>query len=136
MWGRHMTAELPHDRVWARLGVSTRHGVGVFAIAPIPRGTDVFASDEGEIIWVQAAEADALPDGSEQKRLYRDFAVRRGSVLGCPVNFNMLSVGWYVNEPLAGEQANLSVADDLAMVAVRDIAAGEELTVTYATFSK
>jgi len=136
MWGRHMTAELPHDRVWARLGVSTRHGVGVFAIAPIPRGTDVFASDEGEIIWVQAAEPDALPDGSEQKRLYRDFAVRRGSVLGCPVNFNMLSVGWYVNEPLAGEQANLSVADDLAMVAVRDIAAGEELTITYATFSK
>lgn len=130
-----VAADRPHDNVWARLGASDRHGVGVFAIVPIPAGTDIFANDQQEIVWIEADELDALPEESEQKRLYRDFAVRRGSALGCPANFNLLTVGWYLNEPDPGEKPNVTVAHDLTMTALRDIAVGEELTIVYATFS-
>jgi hypothetical protein len=130
-----LLGELPHDGVWARLGVSSRHGVGVFAIVAIPQGTDVFGNDMGDIVWIEASKVETRPT-SEHRRLYHDFAIRRGPLLGCPANFNQLSVGWYVNEPMAGEDANLTIGADFAMIAGRDIAAGEELTITYSTFSR
>lgn len=106
----------------------------MFAIVPIPRGTNVFANDEAEIIWMSAADlSKAVPP--EHLQLYHDFAIRRGSLLGCPKNFNSLTVGWYVNEPGAGDEANLAIGEDFSMHAVRDIAVGEELTIVYATFS-
>ena len=128
-----MRNDLPHDGVWTRLGASPRHGVGVFAIVAIPAGTNIFESDLGEIVWIDAS--DAIAAGAEHRHLYHDFAIQRGGLLGCPVNFNQLSVGWYVNEPERGEQPNLRIGADFAMFAHRDIAAGEELTITYSTFS-
>lgn len=130
-----MENDLPHTGVWCRLGVSRIYGVGVFAIVPIPAGTDVFANDPAQTVWIDAAEVERLPEDSPQRRLYRDFAIRRGGMLGCPVNFDVLTPGWYVNEPRAGEVANLEIGADYAMVARRDIAAGEELTIVYSTFS-
>ena len=53
-----------------------------------------------------------------------------------PANFNLLGVGWYVNEPADGKDANLAVLADYQMIAARDIAEGEELTVRYDTFSR
>lgn len=130
-----MRSDLPHDGVWCRLGVSALHGIGVFAIVPIPRGTDVFANEIERTVWIEATAIEVLPPSSSQRRLYTDFAIRRGALLGCPANFNLLSVGWYVNEPLAGELPNLEVGEDDTMLARRDIVAGEELTIVYATFS-
>ena len=129
-----MSDNLPHAGVWARLGTSPLHGVGVFAIMPIPEGTDVFSNDFGKIVWVAASEVRASAS-SEQQRLYHDFAIQRGSLLGCPANFNQLSVGWYVNEPVNPMEANLVISENFAMIAKRNIAAGEELTISYATFS-
>jgi hypothetical protein len=114
--------------------VSSRHGVGVFAIVTIRQGTDVFGNDSGDIVWIEASKVETRTT-SEHRRLYHDFAIQRGTFLGCPVNFNQLSVGWYVNEPIAGEEANLRIGADFAMIASRDIAAGEELTISYSTFS-
>ena len=45
---------LPHDGVWARIGVSKIHGVGAIAIRDIPRGTNVFPNDQREIMWIAA----------------------------------------------------------------------------------
>ena len=126
---------LPHDQVWTRLGVSAIHGIGVFAIRPIAAGTNVFATDQREIVWIDAAILDSALTPAEV-RLYEDFCIRRGGLLGCPASFNLLGVGWHVNEPAAGEVANLAVLDDYEMVAARDIAEGEELTVRYDTFSR
>lgn len=128
-------AELPHEGVWARLAPSAIHGIGVFALKAIPAGTDVFANDRQPMMWVDAAEIGDLPQGSPARRLYEDFAVRRGSRWGCPANFNVMSVGWYVNEPLPDAAPNLTIAADLAMIACRDIAEGEEMTIDYRTFS-
>jgi hypothetical protein len=130
-----MTEELPHEGVYARLGVSEIAGVGAFAIHPIPKGTNVFANDQRSMNWIDARLVDALPDDSPEKSLYLEFGVRQDDRVGCPANFNLLTVGWYLNEPREGEEPNLAVTRDYQMIARRDIAEGEELTVRYETFS-
>lgn len=126
----------PHAGVLTRLGASAVHGVGVFAIHPIAAGTDVFPNDRREIVWVDAALVDALPETSPERGLYVDFGIRRGDLIGCPPSFDMLGTGWYLNQPVPGGAANIGVDEGFEMRALRDIAVGEELTVDYATFSE
>jgi hypothetical protein len=131
-----MLQTLPHQGVHVRLGVSAIHGIGVFACAPIKAGTNVFANDDREISWVTSSllEDPSLEDF--QRSLYHDFAIRGGDELGCPSNFNLLSVGWYVNEPPPGDLPNLTSTDDYDLVAIRDIESGEELTVHYSSYRR
>lgn len=126
---------LPHEGVWARIGRSTIHGVGAIAIHFIPRGTNVFANDQRDIVWVPFAMIETFPAGSPERSFYEDFGIRAGRLIGCPAAFDLLSVGWYCNEPAPGEEANLHVTARYEMIAARDIAAGEELTVRYASFN-
>lgn len=128
-----MDTGLPHHGVWVRLGISAVHGIGVFAIRDIPAHTDVFANDDRPLRWVAVADLERL--GPAERALYHDFGIRRGDTIGCPANFNLLGPGWYLNEPGPGVPANMRATDDFALVAARNIAAGEELTVRYATFS-
>ncbi len=130
-----MSEALPHEGVLVRLGVSPIHGIGVFAQQPISAGTNVFYNDTREMLWVSRS---LLTDQSLcpfQRRLYEDFAIRRGNELGCPANFNLLTVGWYVNEPPDGLEPNLVPSKSFDLMASRDIGAGEELTVRYASFA-
>ena len=127
---------LPHEGVQVRLGVSGIHGIGVFAEEPIGAGTNVFATDTRDITWVTSS---LLTDGSLenfQRRFYEDFAIRSGDELGCPANFALLTAGWYVNEPYAGEEPNLIATADFDLVASRDIAPGEELTILYSALNR
>lgn len=130
-----MNDRLPHEGVLTRLGVSEIHGIGVIAQQPIAAGTNVFANDTRAIRWVASS---ILTDGSLspfQRQFYEDFAIRRGDELGCPDSFDLLTAGWYVNEPPPGVAPNLVPTADFSLVAARDIAAGEELTVCYASFA-
>ena len=124
---------LPHEQVYVRLGVSGIHGIGVFAIRPIPAGTDVFPGDDAPIVWVDRAAVEAA--GPAERRLYDDFGIRDGDRVGCPSSFNLLTPGWHLNRPRRGEAANVAATPDFRMLACRDIAEGEELTVDYASFS-
>ena len=126
---------LPHDGVLVRLGRSEIHGIGVFAIQPIRAGTNVFAADQAELGWVPATALDDPALDESQRALYRDFAIRSGDLLGCPSNFNLLTVGWYVNEPRDGEEPNLMPSEEFDLIAARDIEAGEELTIRYSAFA-
>lgn len=131
-----MDQPMPHEGVFVRLGVSAIHGIGVFAQQAIKAGTNVFANDEREIHWVSNA---MLEDGNVSafaRRLYADFAIRRGGQLGCPANFNLVTVGWYLNQPAEGDQPNMTATRDFALVALRDIEAGEELTLSYTSFDQ
>ena len=125
----------PHEGVFARLGVSHIHGVGVFAARAIGAGTNVFPADDAEIVWMPAALLDDPSLSNFERSLYKDFAIRRGDELGCPANFSLLNVGWYVNEPRAGDDPNLKPTAAFDLVAARDIAEGEELTVRYSSFT-
>jgi len=123
-------SSLPHQGVWTRLRPSKLHGVGVFAIRKIKKGTLLFPGDCGEMVWVQK---NGLPRISKEvQRLYRDFAVLRGGRYGCPPTFNRLSTSWYLNE---SANPNVRCNSTYDFIALKDIKAGEELTVDYSTYS-
>lgn len=126
----------PHDGVYVRLGPSPIHGIGVFAIRPIPAGTNIFANDKVALAWVERARLESAALRPAERRLYEDFGIARGPLIGCPVNFHNLTPGWYCNEPRPGEAANVTVDADLNFHARTDIAEGEELTIRYAEFSE
>jgi hypothetical protein len=125
----------PHDHVVTRLGRSNIHGIGVFAITDIAAGTDIFPNDSVEIVWGPRSMTVSSDLSEEQKKLYHDFGIIRGDVLGVPRNFNCLTPGWYVNQPIAGDQPNVWMTVEFAVRASRNILSGEELTADYSLFS-
>ena len=120
----------PHHGVYARIGRSRIHGVGVRAIRDIPRGVDPFEGDSDEVVWVRRDMVRRLP--VELRRLYTDFAMFWGKRLGVPSTLNMLSVGWYVNH---SDRPNVVANEDGRFKSLRRIRKGEELTADYRTFS-
>jgi hypothetical protein len=130
-----MASALPHEDVYVRLGLSEVHGIGVFAIRPIPAGTEIFANDRVPLVWVEKAELERAGLTPAERALYRDFGISRGDRIGCPVNFNNLTPGWYLNRPAPGARANVRSDERFAFTACRDIAPGEELTIDYESFS-
>lgn len=128
--------ELPHENVYTRLKPSTIHGVGVFAIRTIPKGTSIFPHDSQRVVWVTKNEIKHLR--GDVRRLYDDFCIvkDKGRTYGCPSNFSLMTIAWFLNEPPHGQEPNVGCHRGYAFYALRDIAAGEELTVNYATFSE
>jgi hypothetical protein len=116
--------------VYARIGPSRIHGVGVIAIRDIPKGTWVFRGEDERVVWVSRAWVRRLPPAL--RRLYEDFAMLWDDRLGVPRTLNMLSVGWYLNH---SEIPNVEADDDGRFHALRRIRAGEELTADYRTFA-
>ena len=123
--------KLPHENVYARLKPSKIHGVGVFAIIDIPKGTYVFSDDNEAIIWIEKKVTERL--SQPLKELYNDFAIVTAEKYGCPISFNRLSLSWYLNH---AEEPNMTADPEFCFFATRDIKAGEELTVNYRTYSE
>ncbi len=126
------TEELPHEEVYTRLKPSDIHGVGVFAIRPIPKGTHLFYGDETEMVWIDYERIRSLR--GENRKLYDDFSIIKRDKYGCPRNFNQLTMGWYLNE--SKTTPNVECRACYEFYALRDIREGEELTVDYSTFSE
>jgi SET domain-containing protein len=127
---KQISEKLPHHGVYARLGPSPIHGVGVFAIKDIPNGTYIFPEDDDELIWIHKHVLTTLDP--EEKRLYDDFCIIRGDLYGCPRSFNRLTPTWYFNEC---PTPNVGSDENYRFFALRDIKSGEELTVDYSTYS-
>jgi SET domain-containing protein len=119
----------PHEGVYARIGRSRTHGVGVLAIRDIPRGTLVFRGESERIVWVSRAAVRGLP--AAIRSLYEDFGMVSGNWLAVPPSLNMLSVGWYVNH---SDRPNVEADEDGRFRTLRRIRKGEELTADYRTF--
>jgi hypothetical protein len=128
---RDIKTDSPHRGVFVRLKPSKLHetGVGVFAIRPIPRQTRLFADENEEVFWMPKT---LLPKSGPLRKLYDDFAIIKGKRYGCPVSFNRLTPAWFMNE---SKKPNTRCDENYDFYTVRDIRAGEELTVDYATFS-
>ncbi len=124
------TQRRPHARVHTRLRPSKIHGVGVFAIRRIRKGTRLFFDDLDEMVWVRQDELGRLP--REIKKLYDDFSPLKDGRLGCPRNFNRLTMAWYLNE---SKEPNVRSGEGYNFIATRDIKPGEELTVDYSSYS-
>lgn len=124
---------LPHDKVYTRLGVSSIHGIGVFAICNIEKNTLLFEQDNTEMIWIDAKDTIGISD--KLKKMYDDFCVIKddGTKYGCPANFNQLTMGWYMNH---SDTPNVEIDENYDFRTNRDIEDGEELTINYKTFSE
>ena len=123
-------SRLPHSAVYARLQASPLHGVGVFAIKDIPKGTYIFPEDDEELIWIHKRMLADL--SAEERKLYDDFCIISGDLYGCPKSFNTLTPAWYFNESSA---PNVEADKDYRFYALRAITKGEELTVDYSSYS-
>ncbi len=123
------TKRWPHEGVYARIGRSRTHGVGVIAIRDIPAGTLVFHGESESVVWLSRAAVRRLP--AAIRSLYEDFGMVSGGRIGVPPSLNRLSVGWYVNH---SDRPNVEAGDDGRFRALRRIRAGEELTADYRTF--
>jgi len=124
--------ELPHEGAFTRLGRSDIHGIGVFAILDIIKGTPLFKGDEKtRTVTVDAANLEPCP--ASIKKLYEDFCPLNDGKYECPENFNQLTISWYLN---SSKSPNVECRENLLFYASRDIKAGEELTVDYDTYSE
>ena len=123
---------LPHFGVYTRIRPSRLHGVGVFALRDIKKGTSIFYGDDDDLVWVKKVDLKGLP--KEVRNLYEDFCIikNKGKLYGCPRNFNLLTVAWYLNE---SKKPNVGCGKDYRFFALRDIKKGEELTVDYETYN-
>jgi hypothetical protein len=128
---RDTKTDSPHRGVFVRLKPSTLHkgGVGVFAIRRIPRNTRLFADENEEVYWMPKK---SLPKSGPLRKLYGDFAIIKGKRYGCPTSFNRLTPAWFLNE---SKSPNTRCDDNYDFYTLREIRAGEELTVDYETFS-
>jgi SET domain-containing protein len=124
---------LPHQGVYTRLAPSPLHGVGVFAIRPIKKATQLFGDDDTGLIAVSPSSITRLPHGL--KRLYRDFCIiqAKGKSYLCPKNFNLMTVSWYLNH---SAQPNVRCDRNFNFYSLRHIKIGEELTVDYDSYNE
>jgi len=105
---------------------SSIQGVGVFAAHGIAKGTKlkVFADDH----TYRILDEETVPEGFDSLCL----GLGDGK-LGCPNDFNHMSIGWYLNH---SKEPNAYFDENYLLFAARDIAAGEELTIDYKLFDE
>ncbi len=119
----------PHRGVYARIGPSQVHGVGVLAIVDVPAGALLFGGEDERVVWRRRRAVARLPKA--WRALYEDFGIVDGAWIGVPPHLNRLSVGWYVNHSAT---PNAIAGDDGRFRSRRRIRAGEEITADYRTF--
>ena len=110
---------------------SPLHGIGVFAIRDIPKGTsNIFSKGVGDWIKVSKEEVDALPQHS--KDLIENHCLFNEDFYFIPdYGFKLVDLVIYLNH---SETPNvISLNDGEEFEAIRDIAIGEELLVDYGT---
>lgn len=127
--------KMPHDAVYARIQPSKLHGVGVFAIRDIPKGTKLFPDDNADLVWRKrdALKLDDLP--KEIRNLYDQFCLikDKGKTYGCPKSFNLMTIAWYLNH---SKEPNVGCDKNYRFFALKSIRKGEELTADYGAYNE
>ncbi|SJZ82986.1 hypothetical protein SAMN02745126_02465 [Enhydrobacter aerosaccus] len=113
------------SKAFVYLGPSAIHGIGCFADRPIRKDEIVRCWDGKDSRWVPLREAHSSP----QALLFKRFGIRTRGGYWAPLDFLRISTGWYMNH---SADPNVGSDDgDVTYHALRDIAAGEELTMDY-----
>jgi SET domain-containing protein len=122
--------ELQHQ-TYVMLQPSPVHGIGVFAIRDIPKGTrNMFSTGIGEWIKIPAGEVDALPEHS--RKLVETYCLYDEENYFIPdYGFKVMDLVLYLNH---SDTPNIiSINEGEQFETVRDIKTGEELLVDYGT---
>ena len=120
-----------HQDTYVMIKPSPLHGIGVFAIRDIPKGTrDLFSQGVGEWIKLTIAEVEALPKHSRD--LVENHCLFDEDYYYVPdYGFKLVDLVVYLNH---SDTPNvISFNEGEYFEATRDIAAGEELLVDYGT---
>ena len=113
------------SKAFVYLGASSIHGLGCFADIDIRKDELVRVWDGKDSRFIPVARAHASP----QVKLIKRFGIRTARGYWVPLDFLRISTGWYMNHDA---DPNLTSDDeDVTYHAVRDIPAGEELTMDY-----
>lgn len=117
------------DETYVMLKPSGIHGIGVFAIRPIPKGCkNFFSRGAGEWIKLPIADVELLPDHS--KELVETYCLFDEENYYVPdYGFKLMDLVNYLNH--SNTPNVISVNDGEEFEALRDIATGEELFVNY-----
>ena len=115
-----------------RLAQSPIHGFGVFAVAPIPKGTAVWRFEKGLDMEFSPDIAEALP--AHVRTFFSHYGYLDRHVKRIILCFDDARFVNHSDTPnVATDYAQDSYGLD---VALRDIAAGEELTMNYEGFEE
>jgi len=120
-----------HQDTYVMIKPSPLHGIGVFAIRDIPKGTrDLFSQGVGEWIKLTIAEVEALPKHSRD--LVENHCLFDEDHYYVPdYGFKLVDLVVYLNH---SDTPNvISINEGEFFEAIRDIAAGEELLLDYGT---
>lgn len=120
-----------HQDTYVMIKPSPLHGIGVFAIRDIPKGTrDLFSQGVGEWIKLTIAEVEALPKHSRD--LVENHCLFDEDYYYVPdYGFKLVDLVVYLNH---SDTPNvISINEGEYFEATIDIAAGEELLVDYGT---
>jgi SET domain-containing protein len=120
-----------HHNTYVMIKPSPLHGIGVFAIRAIPKGTrDLFSQGVGEWIKLTNAEVEALPKHSRDL-VENHCLFDEGHYFVPDYGFKLVDLVIYLNH---SDTPNvISINDGEFFEATRDIAEGEELLVDYGT---
>jgi hypothetical protein len=121
---------LPHRNLYTRIKASSK-GVGLFAIRDIPCGTKLFVGDVGHTVKIPVFDIDSIDD-PEVRRMYIDFCPVVDNHFVAPSDFNQMTMSWYLNH---SETPNVMVSPELQLSTSTFVAAGDELTADYKTYS-
>jgi SET domain-containing protein len=116
------------NEVYCKLGVSTIHGVGVFALREIPKGTlplqSMVSRKEKKFSRTKLKE---IPK-SVRKHLADFCLIESGRVFVPEIGMNAVNISIYLNH---SKTPNLGFNKQDVLEALRDVARGEELTIDY-----
>jgi SET domain-containing protein len=107
---------------------NSSNGIGVFAVHDIKAGTylRIFGDEdnEGDVSVVRKKED--VPD------FFKSYCVDRGDTMMCPKDFGCMEVGWHINHSKTPNANHFNYE----FFALRDIKAGEEITIDYNTLEE
>ncbi len=124
---QQLIAQLHQTYVTAK--PSTTHGIGVFAIANIPKGCrDMFTHEQGEWIALTHEEVNNLP--THAKLLIETYCLFDNKKYYVPAQgFKVMDLSYYLNH--SSTPNIISINDGEFFEAIRDIQTGEELFIDY-----
>ncbi len=115
-----------------RIAPSGIHGLGLFAVEPIPKGTVVWEMNPLVDIRLTQEQADSLPPLCREKATRHWGYLHKSGVYIFPADGAQFMN--HADDPNVAELDN--DVDGNIMIAVRDIALGEEFTCDYRTFDQ
>lgn len=113
-----------------RLAQSPIHGLGVFALAPIAEGKEIWRFSDGLDLDLDPAVLESLTPDMREVLLHYGYIDRRlGRFILCCDNARFIN-----HSDEANTRSDCSMDPHGVDVAVREIAAGEEITIDYTQF--